>query len=407
MERVILKNGVRVIYNYRPGMLTSFCIGFEAGAFAEDVKSTGLAHIVEHMLFKGTADRNEYEINKLCEEYFGFHNAMTNYPYSIYYGTTLSENFSEGFNIYSDILMKPSFHQAGFKEEINIILSELRDWKDDSVQYCEDTLFFNAFQQKRMKNLIIGDESTLQSFGMKDVRNFYDKYYCPENCVITVVSALDFEIVFEVINNNFKNWEKAFKNPSKIICENNKAGLNFKIRDGLEGAKIQYCFTLQGLDSKGVLALKLFNLYFGEGTDSLLYNEIRTEKALAYDVFGEVKDEKGMELFNIKVGTSDENIEKVINIINSMMERIKKIKGIFTEEHIKRLTKIYKTKIELKHERSVELCKSITTNEIMFNSLERIIDIDKIAEGISEEYIIDMVKKVFHSPTIQVIASKE
>ncbi len=406
MQKILLKNGIRFIYEYRPGNLTSFCIGFEAGAMAEDENSTGTAHAVEHMIFKGTGLRNEHEINKSCEELFGFHNAMTNYPYVIYYGTTLSEDFRDGFNIYSDILLNPSFPQAGFKEEIEIILSELRDWRDDIEQYCEDTLFFNAFRHRRIKNLIIGDEDSLQHLTLKNIKDFYDEFYCPSNCAITVVSALEFETVAEIIRSNFEKWEKVFDKPGDIIYESNKAGLYFKERAGLEGAKIQYSFPVNQLDIKEISALKLFNLYFGEGTNSILYYEIRTEKALAYDVYGEVKDEKGIELFNIKVSTSNENVEKVTGIINRKIEEIRNIKGAFTEEFTEKLIKKYKTKNELKHERSMELCKSITINEIMFNSTDRVTDIDKIAGDISEDYMINTIRKVFQNPTIQVIASK-
>ena len=130
----VLENGLTLIYQKREGELTSFCIGFNAGALIETKENYGVAHALEHMLFKATKTKSEFEINRLCDETFGFHNAMTNFPYAIYYGTTLSKDFNKGLNIYSDIIINPTFPRDGFKEEIRIILEELKEWKDDPYQ---------------------------------------------------------------------------------------------------------------------------------------------------------------------------------------------------------------------------------------------------------------------------------
>lgn len=158
MKKHIFNNGVQLYYVKREGNISSFCIGFNAGALVENKDNRGIAHAVEHMVFKGTKTRNEDEINKMLDRIFGFNNAMTNYPYAIYYGTTLSSDFNKGFQLYSDILINPTFPKEGFKEEIHVILEELKEWKDDAYQECEDELFYNAFKKRRIKDLIIGDK---------------------------------------------------------------------------------------------------------------------------------------------------------------------------------------------------------------------------------------------------------
>ena len=82
--KIVLKNGLTLIYQHKVGELTSFCIGFNAGALIENEGNYGVAHALEHMLFKATRTKSEFEINRLCDETFGFHNAMTNFPSAIY-----------------------------------------------------------------------------------------------------------------------------------------------------------------------------------------------------------------------------------------------------------------------------------------------------------------------------------
>ena len=91
MKQGFLKNNLKVIYEHREGELSSICISFNAGAGAEKKDDKmGTAHAVEHMVYKGTKKRSEAEINEELSSVFGFQNAMTNYPYAIYYVTLLS-----------------------------------------------------------------------------------------------------------------------------------------------------------------------------------------------------------------------------------------------------------------------------------------------------------------------------
>ena len=101
-----------------------------------DGKKYGIAHATEHMIYKGTKNRSEEDINKELSQIFGFQNAMTNFPYVIYYGTLLGEDFKKGIELFSDIIINPSFENKGFKEEMDVIIEELREWDEDLEQYC-------------------------------------------------------------------------------------------------------------------------------------------------------------------------------------------------------------------------------------------------------------------------------
>lgn len=138
MNKEILENGVRFLYKYNEGEHTSFCIGIDAGANKEDENNIGVAHALEHILFKGTKNYTEDYINKKLDEIFAMNNAMTNFPYVIYYGVTANDDFKQGFDLYSDIILNPSFKEKGFEEEISIIKEESREWSEELEQHCED-----------------------------------------------------------------------------------------------------------------------------------------------------------------------------------------------------------------------------------------------------------------------------
>ncbi len=402
MKILNMNNGIKLVYEYRKNNITSFCIGFKAGALMENKDELGLAHVVEHMIFKGTKTRNEIQINRALDEIFGFNNAMTNFPYSIYYGTTLSENFENGFEIYSDIILNPTFPKEGFNEEINIICEELREWKDDNFQLCEDELLKNAFENRRINTCIIGKEENIKKFTINQIKKFYERFYVPFNCVISVVSSLDFKSVKNIVAKYFENWQGDNIQLKQDFYEKNNEGKFIKNKVGIQGAKIQYCFPIDDLNDKELVALKIFNLKFGEGTSSILYDKIRTENGLAYDVYSYIKNEAGIKLFIICLGTQNENKEKAIAIINSILSSCNDFEHVFSKDDIIKAINAIKLKQELRLEKSIELCKEITTSEIMFGE-QKIYDQQKILEDISPEDIFKTIKKVLVSPTIQVL----
>ncbi|MBU3142375.1 pitrilysin family protein [Clostridium sp. CF012] len=413
MEKITFKNGVKLLYKSAENNLTSFTIGFNAGANREGNSELGIAHVVEHMLFKGTDSRTEYQINKLCDETFGFCNAMTNYPYAVYYGTTLDEDFEKGFEIYTDILLNPTFPVGGFKEEIDVICAELKEWKDDSSQFCEDSMLYNGFNTRRIKNLIIGTEESIRSITVDRIKKFYYKYYTSDNCVVSVISSMSFKHVSDIVEKYLCDFNNKLFNTkvnvvdnledTQYIYENNNPGTYFQYRDDLQGAKIQYCFPIHDLNDREISALKLFSLVFGEGTSSILYDEIRTKRGFVYDIGSKIKNETGIKLFTISLGTSYENVNNTIEIINSQIEEVKKSKGHFEKATVLKLCKSYKLRRMLALERSIQTSMNLCVYEIMYGDGPVIFSEFKEMENISEVEIMKVVNRVLVNATIQVL----
>jgi len=403
MKNCKLENGIDLVYEHRTGKLTSFCIGFNAGALMEDKEEMGIAHVVEHMLFKGTDTRNEFEINRLCDDIFGFNNAMTNFPYAIYYGTTLSEDFYRGFDIYSNIVKDPSFPEKGFKEEIDVICEELKEWKEDNFQFCEDELLYNAFKYRRIKYCIIGDENHIRSFSLDKVKDFYNRYYNPDNCVISVVSSLKYEEVLDIVQNLMVHWNNDKTIVRNILYEKNSPGIFVKKKAGIEGAKIQFCFPIDKAEEREIAALNIFNNKFGRGTSSILYDDIRTKKGLAYDVFSSIKNEKGIKLFTIAMGTSISNVNRAVEIINEHLDKIDSLNSLFSRDSIDTIIKSIKLKEELQLEKSIELCKTLTTNKIMHNKFDLFSSVYDKYRNIDSREITAAAKKLLKNPTIQIL----
>lgn len=431
-----LKNKLKIIYKKSESKLTSISISIDAGAIREDEK-LGVAHATEHLVYKGTKNRSEKKINEDLSRIFGFQNAMTNYPYVIYYGTTLEEEFNEAIELFSDIIINPTFEEKGFFEEMDVIKEELKEWDEDLEQYTEDKLFFNSFKTRRIKYPIIGRMKDLESIKLEDILSFYNKNYKPEKTNITIVTSLGFEDVKKIVAFYFENWklensnefieskelvkeeniernlekcsEKEYKKSSEetLQKELEESLVNEKFvdyKEGINTVSVQIIFDLKDLSRREVNSFSIFNEYFGEGVNSVLYNKLRTENSLIYDVITTISRENEIQLYKINYNTSTENLDRSLEIISNALKDIDDFRKLNNED-ITSLIKRIKMKRLLKEEKSIYLAKELSTYETMFGSYKEYLEEENL-ENYSINFILSIAKKVFRNKAIEIVRRK-
>lgn len=397
--KTTLNNGIEFYYEKSKSKLTSISIGINAGAALED-NLLGLAHITEHMVYKGTKNRSEDEINRELSNIFGFQNAMTNYPYVIYYGSLLEEDFEKAIELFYDILKNSTFKEKDYLEEREIILQELKEWDEDLEQYCEDRLFYNCYSFNRLKHPIIGREEDIRSIEVSDIIDFHKKYYIPDNIKIAVVSSLDINKALKIVEKYFVNWNKAKAIEIIERVEMPKGNIYYNSKKGILNSRIQIIAPINNLDNKEVIAFKIFNEFFGVGVNSILFNELRTKNSLVYDILTKINNENYIKLYKIFFTTAPENVDKTLELINNIINNIDEITKSLTKEKINELVKTIKLKELIKKEQSILVAKDLSINAVMKEENLEIINVDEIE-------IIRAAKKVFSEITIEVINPKE
>lgn len=393
MKSIILDNGIRLNYSSNSNEISSICIGFEAGAAVEE--KLGIAHAVEHMVYKGTKNRTEEQINNELSEIFAFQNAMTNYPYVIYYGSLLKEDLEKGLDIFADILINPLFSNEGFKEEMNVILQELNEWDEELEQYCEDALFYNAIED-RLKYPIIGVEDKLKLLTLDDLKDFYYNHYNPYNMVITIVSSLAFEEVLNLVKEKFLWWNNSIKYKKNLFNRNLISGKFVKSKKGISNSRVEMIFDISKLNNRELGCLTVFDEYFGKGVNSILFNELRTKAALVYDVLTNVAYEKYISFYKISFSTKEDKVEEAINIINNSINNIEKIEDLDIKKMIKRI----RMKKLFEQEKSIVVAKELTTNSVMDRKIE-------IKDDITLKEVIRVVSSILKNPSIQIINKED
>lgn len=402
---VLLNNGIKLIYKKTMSKLTSLSISVDAGACKEKMLM-GLAHATEHMVYKGTKKRSENQINKELSSIFGFQNAMTNYPYVIYYGTMLGEDFENAIELFSDIIINPTFKEEGFKEEMDVIKEELREWDEELEQFCEDKLFLNSFEKRRIKYPIIGRMDDLEKITLNDIKDFYNENYIPQNVSIAVVSSLDFELIKNTVEKYFESWESS-KTPStkEIIYEKDNFGVYRNIKEGTNGCKVEIIFPIDTLNINEMKAFKIFNEYFGEGVNSVLFDVLRTKNGLVYDVLTKIAYEKYIKLYKINFSTSKDKLDKALELIDEAINKVLDNKIIIKNKEKNSYIKSIKLKRLFREEQNIILAKELSTYSTMFGSYNIYDEELDNLEDITSEDILNVAKKVLSNKSIEIITN--
>ena len=151
--------------------------------------------------------------------------------------------------------------------------------------------------------------------------------------------------------------------------------------------------------------MRIFNEYFGEGVNSLLFDTLRTKNGLVYDILTKISYEKYIKLYKITYNTSKENLEKTLELINKCVERIDEFKKVTNDEDIRNYIKAMKLRRWFREEQNIILAKELSTYNTMFGDYKVYSEEFNNLINIDKKYILNVVKKVFKDKSIEIIYS--
>src|SRR5215510_8379596 len=231
--RVVLKNGLTlVVYERKDLPLVSISTYVKTGYLDEPDQLRGIAHVAEHMFFKGTARRGVGAIAKETNGLGGSLNAGTFYEYTHYYTLLPQENFRQGLDIQADALQNPLLADEELKREILVILQEARRKLDTPDAFGLEKLYEAAFEVSPIRRWRIGDESTLLSLTRKDVVDFYRRWYVPSNIILVVCGNVDKRTALDEVVKRYGNMPQAKAEASVIPLEPAHTQLRYRQLSG-------------------------------------------------------------------------------------------------------------------------------------------------------------------------------
>ncbi|WP_075841610.1 M16 family metallopeptidase [Clostridium perfringens] len=404
---IILPNGLKVITIKKDTRLASINIGVNIGSLYEDEKELGMSHFVEHMLFKGTKNRSNEQLNRELEFLGGDYNAYTDYISTVYSITCLDEEFEKGIELLSDMVLNSSFDEKEMKKEKGVVLSEIKSDKDDIEDLSISRTHEYAFHKSALRNSIAGTEEHVKGFKRKQVYDFYKKYYTPDNCVIVTVSAFSHEQMQKIITDLFGKWEGKSHKKAKIIKEENKDIVKTTYKSQIEQGTVTYLYAFKEVCEKDKLPLKILSYKLAESSNSILFRELREERGLAYDVYSQMDLDGNVNTMNIFTSVREESIDEVIEVIDKAILDIKNKNINFDEDMLCMMKKTHKTGVVSTLEDCSSLCSYVLVQSLAGKDITEFINSMEELETLTGEDIYRVCNKYLNKPTIHILKPME
>ena len=283
----ILDNGLQVVLledHSAPVVALQTWVRF--GSADEDPAVAGIAHVFEHMLFKGTERFPNGEIAALIEGAGGSVNAWTNYDETVYHVTLSSRFWETGFDVLSDAVLHSFFDPTELEREKEVVLEEFRRSKDSPDHEIAERLFDLTFTTHPYRRPIIGFEETVRPIQRDDMLRVFNTWYVPNNMIFVAVGDFDSDTMLRTVEGRFGAVPAAALPARPRADEPAQAQprvLAFPFRAEL--ARVEIALPSVEATDPQTPALDLLSDLLGSGYNSTLYTALKRRRQLAHDVY--------------------------------------------------------------------------------------------------------------------------
>ena len=316
---------------------------YHVGSKDEQTGQKGLAHLIEHMIFKGTKKLSESDINVISEKLSGYTNAYTSHDTTGYIFDFPTQHWKEALYLYADCMENARFDEQMLNSEMKAVIQELKMYKDDYFNDLVEKMLQVIFADHPYHYPIIGFKQDLWSVNRDTLFNFYKKHYVPNNATLVVVGDVTPEEVFEEAEKVFGAIKKdeSYKRPEFYIGKDLSSTSVVLRRDIKQPMMLLASGVLPGEKEKKRYVFEVLSSVLGRGKSSRLYKKLVDELHVATDVAVMLDRLEDATIAFIYVEPKKEDdIEKITKIIHEEIEKI--IKDGLTERELKRAIKAVK-----------------------------------------------------------------
>ncbi len=281
-----LKNNLRVIVKETPGTkVATVQIWIKAGSIYEDAHEGGITHLIEHMIFKGTPTRGPGLLAESIENLGGQINAYTSYEYTVYHATLSSRHWQTALDVLTDAVLNSTFDAEELEREKKVVIEELYMRNDRPTTKLFQEMMSNAYTAHPYRLPIIGTEESVSSFTRDDILNYIAKHYHPENMAVVVVGDVRYQDIMKKVSElmggmtPIPNGEPSLpKEPEQLTSR------FFSLKEDVGQSHLVMAMPITPFNHPDSPILDVMSSILGQGETSRLYQKLRNEKGLVYQI---------------------------------------------------------------------------------------------------------------------------
>ncbi|HOY31341.1 MAG TPA: pitrilysin family protein [Bacteroidales bacterium] len=389
-----LGNGIRVVYKSSNTPVVHLGFFINAGSRDETPPEKGMAHFIEHVIFKGTRKRRSYQIFNCIENLGGELNAYTAKEETCIHCSVLKEHFEKAAELISDVVFNSVFPDKEIEKEKDIIIDEYYYYKDIPEEVILDDFDELVFPRHPLGWNILGEPARVKQFTREDILTFIQKNYIPEKMVISLVGDLDEKKVLKIL-------EKYFEQDSMTVKTSHKRELykGYKPRKKHYIKKIFQSHCVMGrpaysvFDKRRTGLVLLNNLLGGPASNARLNMAVREKHGLTYNIESSYSAFYDTGLVRIYVSTENGSMDKTLGLIYNELRKLRENK--MSALQLTRVKKQLIGNIALSYESKISEMLSIGKTYLVFDKVDTVAQINSKIEKIGASELLAIANEIF------------
>jgi predicted Zn-dependent peptidase len=389
----VLSNGIRLIHFHAESPVAHCGLLINTGSRDELPEQHGVAHLLEHMLFKGTQKRSSYHILSRMEDVGGEINAYTTKEETCIHSTFFTQYHDRAMELISDIAFNSSFPDREVNKEKEIILDEINSYKDSPSELICDEFEELIYDGNPLGRNILGEESRLRTFNRETILAFIRQNYSTEQMVVSSVGNIPFNKLVKVFTKHFGQYP--FKNHRQRGSANyTNPAVKRAIQRGTYQAHCIMGNIAYDITSEKRLTLHLLNNYLGgPGLNSRLNLSLRERRGYTYTIDSLYTTYSDTGNITIYFGTDKMSVDKCIRVILKELSAVREKK--MSDSTLAKAKKQLLGQIAISSENNESLMLSMAKSMLVFNKVDSLAEIGRKIDAITAEEIRDVANEIF------------
>ena len=388
-----LSNGIRVVYLHAPSQVAHLGITVLGGARFEKDKEDGLAHFIEHCIFKGTKKRKAFHVLSRLDSVGGELNAYTAKEEICVYASFTKEHIRRASELLADITLNSTFPQKEIQKEKDIIIDEINSYLDSTSDKIFDDFEAHLFKGHTLGNNILGTKENVQGFTRENLIDYVNRFFTADNMVISFVGDISKNKLEKILEEDFKNCPIGNHQP---LIEKYQKLPAFKIRS--KEANYQVHAIVGGIapnykdeHRKGMVLLA--NILGGPALNSRLTLSIREKYGYSYNVEANYTSYADTGFWSVYLGTDQKYINRSIALIHKELKilRTKKL-GVL---QLNRAKEQLKGQFALGLDSNSGLMLGLGKSLLLFNQIDTIQEIFDGIDKLTAEDLLEIANIYF------------
>lgn len=389
-----LPSGLRIIHKHIDTPVAYLGFGIGVGTRNESHLEHGIAHFMEHMLFKGTPRRSSMEIIELIEGVGGELNAYTSKEETMLYAVFPDQYVERALELLCDIVQNSHFPEDELRKEQTVVLDEISSYEDSPSDLIFDEFENMLFRGHSLGHNILGTDKSVSRFSSARLKRFFSRYYQPSNMILFSQGAIDFGLLISLTSEYLgepSEKELSFAKPEcAAIFSPNSVRRLLRRRDTHQRHVLIGGYAYPRHDSRRLAVSVLVNLLGGPSLNSRLNLALRERTGFVYHVECSYTAYADTGMISIYFGCAPSNMEQAIRLVEEELKRL--VEAPLTEEELEATKRQLKGQLMVSHDNRETTFMSMGKNYLHHGRVDDLPDLVRRIDAVSAAQIHEVAQ---------------